>query len=79
MGVSSGPTTRVEDPLAAEEVTADGMQPVEKLLLELGMLLREVLPLPAEGRRRLALLLDQVRRHEAGDPTTYRPPMVVAA
>ena len=69
----AGAAAGVEHALPSEERAVDGIEPVEELLLELGMELGEVLPLPAERRRGLPLLLDEVGRDEPRDAVPNRP------
>ena len=49
--VPAGAATGVEDTFALEELRLQRVDPVEELRFELRMHLREVLPLPSEGRR----------------------------
>ena len=71
--VAAGAAAGVEHALPSEERAVDGIEPVEELLLELGVELGEVLPLPAERRRRLPLLLHEVGRDEPRDAVPNRP------
>ena len=68
MSVASRSAACIQYALAAEELIVDRVQPGEKLGLEFRMLLRKMLPLPAESRCGLALPIDQIRRHRVGDP-----------
>jgi len=76
--MTSDSAARVEHALSLEELRPDRMEPIQKLRFELGMHLDEVLPLPAECRRGLALLILEVLRNEARDSVADRPAMVAA-
>ena len=59
--------------LPAKKSRSIGCEPVQELVLELGVQLREVLPLPPERRRGVALLVDEVGRDEPRDAVADRP------
>jgi hypothetical protein len=70
----SSAAARVEHPLAAEEIPADGLEPVEELRLVFRVHLGEVLPLEPEGSSGPSLLLDEIGRNEPRYAAPDLPP-----